>query len=303
MYGSLCSCGIRRLPGELSRAEMRLNMQVGIRLHDVEGNTLEEKLKAAQEKGFSCVHLASKLLVSQYGIDAGALTPGFAMYIKRLLNQYQLDQAVYGCYLNLANPDPEQLKKITETYKASIRFAAVSGAGVVGTETGAPNTEYRTVPECWTEDALKILIENLRPVVEYAEKLGVIFAIEPVWGHIVHTVEKARRVLDEIGSPNLQIIFDPVNLLGMDNYQKQDEMIRKAFELLGDDIAVIHAKDFVVEKDRLRSVASGTGALNYPLLMRYIKEKKPFIHVTMEDTLPENSLLAKEFMERVWKEA
>ena len=38
--------------------------------------------------------------------------------------------------------DIEQLAKIQQSYYANIRFAAQLGAGVVGTETGAPNTTY-----------------------------------------------------------------------------------------------------------------------------------------------------------------
>lgn len=55
---------------------------------------------------------------------------------------------------------------------------------------------------------------------EYAEKLGVIVAIEPVCRHIVNNAKRARKVLDAIDSPNLQIIFDPVNLLDESNYQE-----------------------------------------------------------------------------------
>ena len=48
--------------------------------------------------------------------------------------------------LNLCNPDPEQHKKIVDKYIASIRFASILGCGVVGTETGAVNTEYKYEP-------------------------------------------------------------------------------------------------------------------------------------------------------------
>ena len=95
---------------------------------------------------------------------------------------------------------------VVDVYKRQhIVFASLLGAGVVGTETGACNTEYRTEPFSFTEEALEIFIKNLRPVVEYAEKLGVIVAIEPVCRHIVNNAKRARKVLDAIDSPNLQI--------------------------------------------------------------------------------------------------
>lgn len=116
------------------------------------------------------------------------------MYMKNVFAKNQVDVAVLGCYLNLANPNPEQLAKITHRYMAHIRFASWSGCGVVGTETGAPNETYTAVPECHGEEALQTFITNLRPVVKYAEQMGVVMAIEPVWKHIVYNPARARRV-------------------------------------------------------------------------------------------------------------
>ena len=42
-------------------------------------------------------------------------------------------------------------------------------------------------------EALQCFIDNLRPIVKYAEQFGVIVAIEPVWKHIVYTVERCKK--------------------------------------------------------------------------------------------------------------
>ena len=228
------------------------------------------------------------------------MTPGLAMYMKELCIENKVDIAVLGCYLNLCNPDPEQHKQIVEKYKAHIRFASVLGCGVVGTETGAVNVEYKYEPANHTEEALNLFIENLKPIVKYAEQFGVIIAIEPVWKHIVCTIERARKVLDAIDSPNLQIIFDPVNVLYTGNIDRQDEIIEQAFDLLRDEIAVVHCKDYVVEGDELKSIAAGTGGLNYPLLLKKIKQYKPYVHCTLENTVPENAIATRDFMENLY---
>lgn len=228
------------------------------------------------------------------------MTPGLAMYIKELCAENKVDVAVLGCYLNLCNPNPEQHQKIVEKYMAHIRFASILGCGVVGTETGAVNEEYKYEPANHSEEALELFINNLRPIVRYAEQFGVIMAIEPVWKHIVCTVERARKVLDAIDSPNLQIIFDPVNLLCVENIGQQDEIIEKAFALLGKEIAVVHCKDYVVDGTELKSIAAGTGGLNYPLLLKKVKEYKPYVHCTLENTVPENAVATREFMERTY---
>ena len=174
---------------------------------------------------------------------------------------------------------------------------------MVGTETGAVNEEYAFTPDNHTDEALGVFIEGLRPVVDYAEKMGVIIAIEPVYKHIVCNFERARKVLDEIDSPNLQLIFDPVNVLYAGNYEKQDEIIRTAFELCGNDICCMHLKDFVLENGEMKSVRSGSGLLNYPLLMSYVKTYKPFVHCLLENTRPENAVGAKHFVEEQYGKA
>lgn len=277
-------------------------MQLGIRLHDIKKAPLEERLAIAKEQGFCCGHLALSKVISEYSVDDSALTPGFALYLKKIFSQNQLDVAVLGCYLNLANPNEESLRKIMHRYMAHIRFASLLGVGVVGTETGAPNEAYQFEEDCRSEEALQTFIKNVRPVVEYAEKMGVIFAIEPVAKHIVWNPKRAREVLDTIGSPNLQIIFDPVNLLDIHNYQDREAIIAEAIELLGDDIAMVHIKDFIVKDGELVSVAAGTGEMDYTQIIRFIKTKKPYIHVTLENTVPENAVESRRYIQKLWDE-
>ncbi|MCM1046873.1 MAG: sugar phosphate isomerase/epimerase [Clostridiales bacterium] len=275
-------------------------MQLGIRLHDIKKAPLEERLKIANEQGFKCGHLALSKVISEYSTADSALTPGFACYLKRIFAESQLDIAVLGCYLNLANPNEESLKKIQGRYMAHIRFASLLGAGVVGTETGAVNEEYKYEERNHSDEALQIFIKNLRPVVECAEKMGVIFAIEPVYKHIVCNPKRARQVLDEIASPNLQIIFDPVNLLDISNYQDRGQIIHEAIDLLGQDIAMVHIKDFRIEDGKMVSVAAGTGEMDYGEIIRFIKAQKPYIHVTLENTVPDNAVEARKYIQGLW---
>ena len=275
-------------------------MRLGIRAHDTKYAPLEELIPNIHNLGFKCMHIALSKSIKEFKPDICTMTPGLAMYMKELCIENKVDIAVLGCYLNLCNPDPEQHKQIVEKYKAHIRFASILGCGVVGTETGAVNVEYKYEPANHTEEALNLFIENLKPIVKYAEQFGVIIAIEPVWKHIVCTIERARKVLDAIDSPNLQIIFDPVNVLYTGNIDRQDEIIEQAFDLLRDEIAVVHCKDFVVEGDELKSIAAGTGGLNYPLLLKKIKQYKPYVHCTLENTVHENAIATRDFMENLY---
>ena len=277
-------------------------MQLGIRLHDTTRLPFAERIADVHRLGFACGHLALAKVIDEFPTTDEALTPGLAMYIKNVFAENHVDIAVLGCYLNLADPRQESLEKTVHRYMAHIRFASWLGCGVVGTETGAPNETYSFTPECHTEEALQLFLKNVRPVIKYAEQMGVVFANEPVYRHIVWNPRQARRVLDEIASPNLQIIFDPVNLLDMANYQDREAVIGEAIELLGPDIAMVHLKDFRIEDGKMISLGCGLGEMDYTDILRFMKERKPYIHATLEDTKPENNQQVREFILRKYEE-
>ena len=137
-------------------------------------------------------------------------------------------------------------------------------------------------------------------MVECAEHYGVTMAIEPVWNHIVYNADRAVKVLRAIRSHNLRIILDPVNLLYAGNTDDKDTVIADAIDKLGEDVAVVHLKDFVREGDKLKSIAAGTGEMDYGRILRFVKERKPFIQATLENTTNENAVAARTFLESVY---
>ncbi|MCR5731524.1 MAG: sugar phosphate isomerase/epimerase [Sphaerochaetaceae bacterium] len=277
-------------------------IQLGLRLHDAEKLPMEELLPIVKKKGFTCTHLALSKAMKEYPCTASALTPGYANYLRHMFERNEMDIAVLGCYLNLAHPDPAVIKASQEKYYAHIRFASLLGCGMVGTETGAPNAEYKSCPECRSDEAFKTFITNLKPVIRCAEQYGVTLAIEPVARHIIWGPERCRQALDEIGSNNLKVLFDPVNMLDLDNVDHREELFAQAIELLGDDVAMIHFKDFirVNEGYGLKSVGAGTGEMDYTQVLKFAKKEKPFIYGTLENTTPENAEWCRKHIQELY---
>ncbi len=275
-------------------------MNIGIRLHDTAGTLLNERLQHARAQGFSCVHVAMQKVTPGFQMmNAPALlTDALADEVRAALTANGQSCAVLGCYLNLATPDAEEYARTLACYQAHLRFAAKIGALVVGTETGAPNTAYRTTPECWTEEALELFINRLRPVVQTAEETGTMIAIEPVCRHIVNTPERAQRVLDAIDSSALQIILDTVNLLTPDNCRQADDIVADALRRFGDRVMVLHMKDYknVAGHADVQSMACGLGDMDYTRLLRFAKSR-PGLPMTLEDTKPDNAEAARLFLE------
>lgn len=280
-------------------------LQFGVRGHDIPGETLEERVKNIAEAGFCCTQLALSKAVREFPTGAEAMTSGMAMYMRRLFEQYRVNVAVLGCYKNLATPDEEELKQNLKLYMHHIRFASYLGCGVVGTETGAVNREYRYTPENHTKEALRIFTENLKKVVAYAETMGVCVGIEPVYKHIMCDLERTREVLRAVNSPNLRVILDPINLLNAENESRHNEIVDGAFELFGEEIDIIHMKDYVVRDGEIisRPVTLGEGRFDIPHLLKLIKQKKPFINISLEDSIPENVQQSRAYVMKCYEEA
>jgi sugar phosphate isomerase/epimerase len=86
--------------------------------------------------------------------------------------------------------------------------------------------------------------------------------VEPELANVVDSAVKARRLLDEIGSPRLKIIIDPANLFPPGSLPRMPAILDEAFELLGRDIVLAHAKDLSRDGEAGHE-AAGTGVLDY----------------------------------------
>ncbi len=291
-------------------------MNIGIRLHDTAGSTLSEHLAAARAQGFTCVHIAMSKVIPGFKMsDAPALlTDELAASVRTELERNGQTCVLLGCYLNLCSPDLESHEKTVEIYKAHLRFAKKIGATLVGTETGAPNTGYKTCPECYTEEALQLFIDRVTPVVRYAEEVGQLFAIEPVIRHIVSTPERCERVLKAVNSPNLRVILDAVNLLSEENVHGAKAIIADGVNRLGNYVSLLHMKDFIPFAEQrgqqlkasvpntdvfsnVVSCACGLGDMDYAPLCALAKAHD--IPMTLENTNPGNAVAAREHLEKI----
>lgn len=271
-------------------------MRIGLRLHDAKGLTLEEKLDSAAKQGFVCAHIAIGKIVKGFTMKEAPelLTREYAKQFRAACDRAGVEPALLGCYLNLATPDTDELKWTIACYEAHLRFAGWLGGNVmVGTETGAPNTGYRTEPACYTQEALELFTSRVAPLAKYAGEQGTVLAIEPVVRHIVSTPERARAVLDAVDLDSLRMIFDPVNLLDESNEQSRDALFERFISLLGDDVRLVHIKDY--QRPDMKACAAGLGVMDYTKILRFAKQRD--LPMTLEDTKPDNAEAARLYLE------
>lgn len=280
-----------------------MKANIGIRAHDIPHLPLEKLTKEIAGFGLTSVQLALAKSFPDLHTGEGSLTPGLARHIGDAFRKENLHIAVLGCYINMIHPDHSERRKALDRFKEHIRYARDFGCSIVGTETGNVYPEIVYTEDNFTEQAYQEVVESVRELVNEAEKFGVIVGIEGGINHPIHTPQRMRRLLDDIPSNNLQVIFDPANFLSPENYLHQEQVFEEAFELFGNRIAIVHAKDFIIDNHWIKMVPVGTGLLNYQAVFKYIKQQKPYITILLESTREPHINDSIEYLQKKFEEA
>ena len=276
-----------------------LPIRIGVRAHDFGCLSAGELAAKIAAKHLVCTQLALGKAIAGLDLKPGALNPGLAFEIGEAFQKQGVQIAVLGCYVNPIHPDPTTRKSLLGLFKEHLRYARDFGNGLVALETGSVSADYSPHPENHGETAFQQSLASIAELVAEAEQFGVIVGIEAVTSHVVSTPQKMRRMLDAVASNNLQVVFDPVNLLSLENHHEQERIIGESLELFGDRIAIIHAKDFVVENGQIKYASAGLGKLRHDLVMKFAVKQKPGISILLEDTNEQTAQDSREFLRQV----
>ncbi len=258
-------------------------MKRGIRLHDVGADGLSAIAARCSECGIEYGQLVLERSIKDF--ETGRFSKEYAAELKNQLGDMKI--AVLGSYINPSSPDDEALSGDIAKFKEKIRYATVLKPIVVGTETGTYKDGMTN-----SEEAYQRVLSTMREVVSFAEENDVCVGIEGVHAFVINTPQKMKRIVDDLASDNVKVIFDPVNYINAQNYMNQDKIINDTFELLADKICVLHAKDFVVENGELRMAVPGEGMLNFKLIFDNMKKYGLDIPVISEEISEDKAVAA-----------
>jgi len=235
--------------------------------------TLEENLDAVADHGLSVV---------QYNLACAGL-PSLPERIEpRLARQIAAAAASRGITLAAVSGTFNMIDPIRERRDAGLRrldelagACALLGTRIITLCTGTrdPDDMWRGHPANGRPDAWAELLTAMEQALAIAEEHDLWLAVEPETANVVDSSAKARRLLDELRSPRLKVIIDPANLFHVEDLPRQRAVLEAAFDLLGPDIVLAHAKDIRVVGGTVHHVAAGTGVLDYPhylTLLRHI---------------------------------
>jgi len=278
-------------------------MKLGVRAHDFGRLPVEELAARIAAHGLESVQLAPAKAIAGLDTDVGRINPGFAAGVRDAFGRHGIRIAVLGCYINLGDPDAARLRPELDRFKTYLRFARDFGCALVGTETGSLNADFSRHPDNGGEEAFQIVLGHVRELVREAERFGVFVGIEAVERYVISSPRRLRRLIDEVGSPNLRVIYDPVNLLSAANCGQEAEIVEEAQALLGDRIGIVHAKDYAVSGGVFRELPAGRGGLDYRRILRWIKARRPDLDVLLENTEPATVAGTVSFLRSAYRDA
>jgi sugar phosphate isomerase/epimerase len=209
------------------------------------------------------------------------IEPALAKRIRKAAEERRIAIAAVSGTFNMIHPDAKQRRDGLR--KLGIIAAACEplGGSTVTLCTGTRDSEsmWRRHPDNDSPEAWRDLRVSMTKALTIADKHNVTLGVEPEIGNIVSSARHARRLLDEMKSPRLKIILDAANLFHPGDLPRTAEILDEAFDLLGGDLVLAHAKELAPD-GQAGGLALGAGALDwagYVARLRAVKFAGPFI--------------------------
>jgi len=276
-------------------------IQIGILMGTFAG-TLEARLDAVKRCGLDCVQLSMDCAGMPDMPDK--ITPETAERIRHEAAARGIEIASVQGTFNMSHPDAEQRR--AGVRRLGVLAAACKPLGTskihICTGTRDRGNMWRRHPDNDSPGAWRDMVTCIRAAVEIAKPLSVTLGFEPEVNNVVDSAKKARRLLDEIGSPYLKVTMDAANLFHAGELARMSEILDQAFALVGKDIVMAHAKDLSHDGDAGHE-AAGHGKLDYgrylSLLHAYGFKGPLLLHGLSEAQVPGCVAFLREKLARV----
>lgn len=258
-------------------------MKIGIRGHDLGKGSINTIIDILKEYNFEAIQLVCYKLLDNITYEENSINLKKALEIGNKLKENNIDVPLIGSYFNPVHSNKEKVQKSINIFKNYIDYASILGSKNVGSETGSKNDDkwtyhpYNQIPETVNET-----IRIFKELAIYAKNKNINIALEGAYGHVANTPDMLNYIVKEINEPNIKIIVDIYNYLNIDNYTYQIEILKRSIELFKDEIIVFHLKDFYIDNNKMYRCQLGQGLMNYPEILRIIKEEVPNAYLIFE---------------------
>ena len=246
-------------------------MEIGIFSRTYERMSLEAVFRQMDRQGIR--HTQFNLSSAGMAALPDSVDEETLLTVRALAKKYGITLDALSGTFNMIDPDVDARTRGCRQFETQCRAARLLGIPIVTLCTGSrhPTNKWAWHEDNLTEAAWSDLMRSTEQILRSAQDNGIILGVETEASNIICTPEKARRYLDDVGSSNLKIIMDGANLFRPEQVPRMGSILEEAFDALGKDIVLAHAKDFSLGQD-IDFVAAGEGELDFPLYIRLLKQ-------------------------------
>lgn len=259
-------------------------MEYGLRAHDIpKYDDIEGLADELSRREIRHIQFAPRVSLAKQTDGGNKVSYGLATKVAKVLDDRNVKISVLGCYVNIIHPDEKERSDALKLFKKYLSVAKSFKAELVATETGSVDLSFHQTPANYTEKNITLAIQQVQKMVAEAEKLGVFVGIEPGINHPIYNIQQTVRLLKKVNSPNLKIIFDPMNLV-MTVEDDELAIVREGIEVLGDDIYAFHIKDYQFVDGQKQVVPVGTGVAPLQEIIKAIRKSQPDPYIILDET-------------------
>lgn len=263
-------------------------MNLGIRAHDVQiFDDIEQLSNRLKELGFSYLQFAPRVSLNKTTDGGKKVSFGLANQVKNALTKNQIQIAILGCYVNMIHPDLELREEGLEQFEDYLSLAGTFGANLVASETGSVDPEFHRTDDNYVKEVVDEAIKSIERLADTADKTGTLFGIEPGVNHPIHDIKTTQRVLDEVKSPNLKIVLDPMNLM-LNKSDDEYAVLKNAIQVFGSKIYAFHIKDYDFIDGKKVGMPIGEGIAPLKEMLSLIWKEQPEAYVILDETPQKN---------------
>lgn len=278
-------------------------MKIAFRTHDLGVKGAEGAVAKIKECGIDAVQLVAYKFIDEIPYEIGGLDEAKAKKLGETLKSGGVPVSLIGAYFNPVHSNKEKVAKCKAIFKEYLKYSALLGCNIVGSETGSFNDDKWTYnPLNRTREALDTVIETFTELADYAAKVGAYIGMEGAAGHVCYDVKTLKRAVDGVNRPNVRVIFDIYNYLDSSNYNDYLDILEEGLKTFAGKIVVFHLKDFIVEDGKVKQVPPGKGLFDYPAILSRIKAYDENAVLVLEGTTGENIVPCSQFVRKIWNE-
>ncbi len=237
-------------------------MRIGVLMGTFSRPTLEERFEAIKSCGLDCVQL--NLGCAGVPSMPEAIPDALADRIRLSATARGIAMVSVEGTFNMSHPDAESRRQGLARLRVLAAACQRLGTPIIHLCTGTRDRDnmWRRHPDNDSPEAWRDMVGSMREAAVIAKQCNVVLAFEPEVNNVVDSAKKARRLMDEVGSPRLKVTMDAANLFHAGELARMREVLDESFALIGKDIVLAHAKDLSHDGDAGHEPA-GHGRLDY----------------------------------------